>query len=281
MPRVPAGDPSKVPIAWNRYNDYNEMEAVDGSDRGLLPRPRHAEVGRQERRGRDMCSPSSTPTKTGSDTSKPAMWIDGNIHGNEIQAGEMVLYVALVPDKSYGKNPEITNLLDTYSFYLVPMVNPDGRQYWFDHANTPQSRSRHNRRKIDHDRDGKLVEDSPGRSSTAMGRSRRCGRPIRGRGLCDPRPTIRVHLPLRRRRRAGRVRSSARRGSITTATARSTKTPGGDDMNRNWPGDWQPNYIQGGAGPFPLSRQKRNRWRSSFWIVRTSPRPRVITTRAG
>ena len=29
--------------------------------------------------------------------------------------------------------------------------------------------------------------------------------------------------------------------------------PGGYDMNRNWPADWQPDHIQGGAGDFPLS----------------------------
>jgi hypothetical protein len=29
--------------------------------------------------------------------------------------------------------------------------------------------------------------------------------------------------------------------------------PGGDDMNRNWPADWKPSYIQGGAGEYPLS----------------------------
>ena len=28
--------------------------------------------------------------------------------------------------------------------------------------------------------------------------------------------------------------------------------PGGYDMNRNWPADWQPEHIQGGAGDFPL-----------------------------
>ena len=29
--------------------------------------------------------------------------------------------------------------------------------------------------------------------------------------------------------------------------------PGGYDLNRNWPTDWQPNYIQSGAGTYPLS----------------------------
>jgi hypothetical protein len=30
--------------------------------------------------------------------------------------------------------------------------------------------------------------------------------------------------------------------------------PGGYDMNRNWPTDWQPNYIQFGAGEYPFDR---------------------------
>ena len=29
--------------------------------------------------------------------------------------------------------------------------------------------------------------------------------------------------------------------------------PGGYDMNRNWPSDWQPNYVQRGAGEYPFS----------------------------
>ena len=29
--------------------------------------------------------------------------------------------------------------------------------------------------------------------------------------------------------------------------------PGGYDMNRNWPADWQPDHVQAGAGDFPLS----------------------------
>ena len=29
--------------------------------------------------------------------------------------------------------------------------------------------------------------------------------------------------------------------------------PGGYDMNRNWPGDWQPKHVEGGAGDWPLA----------------------------
>ena len=34
--------------------------------------------------------------------------------------------------------------------------------------------------------------------------------------------------------------------------------PGGYDMNRNWASDWQPNYIQYGAGEYPFDRKETN-----------------------
>ena len=89
-----------------------------------------------------------------------AMYVDGNVHGNEIQAGEVVLYTLWYLTRGYGQIEQITKLVDTHAFYLLPIVNPDGRQYWFDHPNTPHS-SRQNRRPQDHDRDGKNWEDGP------------------------------------------------------------------------------------------------------------------------
>ena len=42
--------------------------------------------------GRDLVVAVVNSPKTGPDTTKPAMWIDGNVHGNEVQAAEVVLY---------------------------------------------------------------------------------------------------------------------------------------------------------------------------------------------
>ena len=36
--------------------------------------------------------------------SKPAMWIDGNVHGNEVQGGEAVVYSIWYLLESYGSN---------------------------------------------------------------------------------------------------------------------------------------------------------------------------------
>ena len=69
--------------------------------------------------------------ETGPDTDKPAMYIDGNIHGNEINAAETVLYTAWYLVENHGKLEPITRLVDRCAFYFVPCANPDGRANWF------------------------------------------------------------------------------------------------------------------------------------------------------
>ena len=69
---------------------------------------------------------------TGDDTAKPAMWIDANVHGNEIQGTEIVLYTLWMLASAYGSNEALTQLLDEKSFYLLPSQNPDVQSllYW-------------------------------------------------------------------------------------------------------------------------------------------------------
>jgi len=54
--------------------------------------------------------------------------IDGCIHGSEWEGGEACLYLAEYLLINFGKNATITNILNNSEVYLVPLVNPDGRQ---------------------------------------------------------------------------------------------------------------------------------------------------------
>lgn len=53
--------------------------------------------------------------------------IDGCIHGNEWEAGEACLYLADFLLINFGKNETVTNILNTSNVYIVPLLNPDGR----------------------------------------------------------------------------------------------------------------------------------------------------------
>ena len=54
--------------------------------------------------------------------------IDGCIHGIEWEAGEACLYLAEYLLINHGKNKTITDILNNTEIYLIPLVNPDGRQ---------------------------------------------------------------------------------------------------------------------------------------------------------
>ena len=66
-----------------------------------------------------------TNEKNNSD--KYSCLIDGCIHGNEWESGEACLYLAEYLLINFNKNITITDILNSSIIYIVPLVNPDGR----------------------------------------------------------------------------------------------------------------------------------------------------------
>ena len=242
--------PSKVEIAWNRYYDYPEFEAHMKAIAEAYPNLVELRNVGKSREGRDLWILIVHPKGDVPHDAKPGMWIDGNVHGNEIQAGEAVLYTLWYLTKSYGQVPDLTKLMDNYTFYLMPSVNPDGRQAWFDEVQTSSS-SRASRRPVDSDRDGLIDEDGPDDldgdgSITQMWKRDPEGQWIRD--PVDPRVFRRVTHPQK-----GEWTLLGQEGIDNDGDGRINEDgPGGDDMNRNWPSGWLPEYAQGGAGPYPF-----------------------------
>jgi len=243
--------PSKVEVAWNRYYTHAEMNEIMRRIEDAYPDiVRVVKIG-ESLQGREMLLAVVTNRETGPDTTKPGMWIDGNVHGNEIQSAEAVLYSLWYLAKAYGNIERLTTLIDETSLYLLPSQNPDGRDYWFKEANTPHS-SRQNQRPVDDDRDGLYDEDPPDDldedgSITRMWKRDPNGRYIRDRH--DPRIFRRVEDDEQ-----GEWTLLGSEGIDNDGDGRINEDgPGGDDMNRNWPSGWQPTYVQYGAGPYPFS----------------------------
>ncbi len=244
--------PSKVDIAWNRYYTYPQIEAQIKAIAAAYPELVRLEKIGTSRQGRDLWVVIVNNPATGPDTSKPAMWIDGNIHGNEIQASEVVVYTLWYLTKGFGTNEYVTKIMNHAAFYLCPSVNPDGREYWFNSANTSSS-SRSNQRPVDDDQDGQFDEDAPDDldgdgSITSMWKADT----LEGdwlRSKSDPRIFIRAKPGEK-----GEWRRVGSEGIDNDGDGLINEDgPGGDDMNRNWPSDWQPDFVQGGAGEFPFS----------------------------
>jgi hypothetical protein len=70
-------------------------------------------------------------TNENNPNTKLSCLIDGCIHGCEWEAGEACLYLSEYLVINFERNETITNILNTTEVYLIPLINPDGRQVDF------------------------------------------------------------------------------------------------------------------------------------------------------
>ncbi|QDV38391.1 M14 family metallopeptidase [Tautonia plasticadhaerens] len=243
----------KVRIAFNRLYDYPELvEAMRALVDGHPDLLSMESVG-QSVEGRDIWCITVNNPETGPDASKPAFYCEGNVHGNEVQAAEACLYLAWYLAENYGRLDKVTEMVDRRAFYVLPTVNPDGRAWWFDAPNTP-STSRSGKSPVDDDRDGLLDEDGyddldGDGQIVLMRRKSPDGRYV----LSGDDPREMVPIRPEDEARGDRYELLGYEGTDEDGDGDVNEDqPGYYDMNRNWPADWQPGHIQGGAGPFPL-----------------------------
>ena len=242
----------KVDLAFNRFYDYGQVtEALERLVAAWPSLLRLQSIGKSVQ-GRDMWLVTINNPKTGPDTTKAAMYIDANVHGNEVQGAEVCLYTIWYLMENYGKVKRITDLVDEHAFYILPMVNPDGRDWWFHEANSSSS-SRSGQAPFDSDRDGLLDEDPPndldGDGSITQMRMRVDQGGTHKIDPDDPRLLVRVKPD-----EVGTYIMLGSEGIDDDGDGRVNEDgPGGYDMNRNNPSDWQPGYVQSGAGDHPFS----------------------------
>lgn len=70
-----------------------------------------------------------TQSSTGAADQKPALHIDANNHGEEVITSAVALYTIDLLLREYSHDPEVTELLNTRSVYIIPRLNPDGAEY--------------------------------------------------------------------------------------------------------------------------------------------------------
>jgi hypothetical protein len=247
----------KLPIAWNRFYDYDGITDLCRQIAETWPGLCRLEFIGESIEGRPMPLLTIANPSTGEESDKAAMWVDGNVHGNEVQGGEACVYLAWTLLERYGELDSITELVDERVFYILPMVNPDGRQYWFDAPNTMHS-SRSGKKPTDNDGDGLFDEDGADDldGDGELLSMRKKVAPGTGTHRLDPDdPRIMISVPSDKRVESGaNYIQLGQEGYDNDGDGRTNEDgPGGYDMNRNWASGWKPTYIQYGAGDYPFS----------------------------
>ena len=240
-----------VKLTWDHFYDGPAvLEALKSLNSEYADLTELRVIGQSEE-GRDIWLFTINNPKTGKDSEKPGIYLDGSIHGNEITATEVCLYVAWYLLDSYDDIPMVKELVDSRVFYIVPIVNVDSRARFFtDPSNYNYGRT--GRVPYDDDRDGLLdeddVDDLDGDGEILQMRIKD---PFGGWKTHpdDPRVMIRTK-PWEK----GEWRRLGDEGIDNDGDGRVNEDwPGYLDMNRNYGFRWQPMYVQGGAGDYPMS----------------------------
>ena len=182
---------------------------------------------------------------------KPGFWIDGGTHGNEYTGTEVALYVIDKLVSGYGSDPAIKALVDANTFYVCPIVNPDGV---FNSVQKGISQ-RQNSMELDDDGDGRTNEDGPDDlNGDGKYTSSRYPDP-QGRWIKDP-TDARVMVQLGPDDTTDQPRFSviSEDRDNDGDGKRGEDSERGIDVNRNFPEGWLDDDLeQRGSGYYPSS----------------------------
>ena len=121
----PTADGSPVTYDFDRFLRYDEMVAWLHTLAAAHPDLVELSVYGRSNEGRELWLVSVTDSVTGTAASKPAHWVDANIHSVEVTGGVAALHL-LHHLTARRDDPAVAEMLRTRTMYVAPRVNPDG-----------------------------------------------------------------------------------------------------------------------------------------------------------
>lgn len=240
---------SKLSLQYDHFYTYSEVTAFLENAVAQFPQLASLSSAGQSLEGREIWVLTVTNRATGEGADKPAMYIDGNIHAGEVTASHVAMHTIVNLLNSYGECPEVTHLLDTRTFYILPRVNPDGAEVYLTTPYMLRSSVRPNPEAANWPNNTLYPEDVDGNGEILfMRRQDESGQwkaSAQDDRLLVPRQPGDWQGPFYNLYPEGRVHNY-QGGPILGAPERWDL-----DINRNFPSAWSP--TQKGGGDFPLS----------------------------
>ncbi len=242
-----AEDSQYRPDRYYRYDDLTDL-----LHRWVAEHPTIATIASMGKsyEGRDIWQLTITNQATGAHDTKPAYFVDANIHAGEVTGVATVLWLLNHLLTTYETDPATRALVDETTTYIVPAINVDGMDMML-RGEGSRIRSSVRPFPFDEQQDGLVKRDMDGDGLVAVMR------------LKDPTGPWKVS--------AQDPRLMVKRGPDETGGDYYYLLPEGEiqnwdggavklapdlmglDVNRNFPADWAPHWEQAGAGEFPLS----------------------------
>jgi murein tripeptide amidase MpaA len=236
-----------TPFAHDRYLTHDELGAWLEQRVAAAPQLAALSTIGASRRGRPIWCATLTNAATGPAADKPAFHIDANNHGEEVITSAVALFTIDLLLDGYGRDPEVTELLDTRAVYVIPRLNPDGAEVCLTTPYRTVGNGRHlpweeHQRGLhpeDVDGDGRVLQMLVPDPKGEWRRSER-----------DPRLLV--------QREPGEVGGAYLRllpeGVLRDwdGVTHPIEKPRHGNLNRQFPIHWAPEYGEYGAGELPL-----------------------------
>ncbi|MBU1474603.1 MAG: peptidase M14 [Acidobacteria bacterium] len=257
----------KVDLSFNRYYDWKEMEAALTKLEKAYPKFLKLRSIGKSYQGREIWYMTINNPDTGNEMDKCAFYMDANIHGNEVQGGEIGLYTIWYLMENYLHNDQVKKLVDERVFYIFPSVNPDGRDLFLHKGGSARS----GQVPMDDDNDGLYDEDGPedldgdGEVGSMFTKVKPGEGTHRMSNLGNRLVPIEKNIPGKPDE-TGDYKFIGSEGIDNDGDGRYNEDGGGGyDPNRDWGSYWQPNYIQRGAGAYPFVWPESKHTRDFFY----------------
>jgi hypothetical protein len=181
--------------------------------------------------------------------SRPGIFISANIQGNHLIGTEAALLLIEKLLTGYGANKTITALLQKRTVYAAPLLNPDGARHFFS---TPLDERSTNNKPVDEDLDDLIDEDGPDDLNKDGFITRMRVKDPAGKWLIDP-----ANPQLMRKAKSEKgekgIYAIYTEGIDNDEDGKYNEDPpGGVELNRNFPHDFEVNEKK--AGMWPVSQ---------------------------
>jgi murein tripeptide amidase MpaA len=203
--------------------------------------------------GRDIWVIELSNKEEGNPDKKPGFYIDGNTHASEVTGSAVCIKTIWELVSGYGKDPFITNLLDKRIIYINPRVDPDGSELFLT---TPENAGGCGRMYP-------LTEEEWERAEGLVGMDLDGDGHITQMRLKDPNGEWKIseadsrfverRLPEDLEGPFYRIYTEGKIKNYHGQEIKTTLRKYNLNLNRNFPGDFQPHPKQWGAGPYALS----------------------------
>ena len=240
-------------MEFNRYFNNDELKTAIHSWVDLYPDLLEVSQLGSSFEGKPIWLLTITNQKTGKDIDKPAIWVDANIHATEIAGTTTSMRLAYTLLSEYGNDSQITKLVDSAVYYVVPRVNPDGAELAMSEIPQyvrsgvrpyPYEDKQEGLHSQDIDKDGRIltmrIKDPHGDWKISS---------------LDPRLMDR-RKPDEQGGEYYRLLPEGYLEDYDGFQIKVAKPHRGLDFNRNFPVEWRQESEQRGAGPYPTSEKE-------------------------